>query len=503
MKRNVRALGLLALAVLGLLAVGGVTAGAASADCRMLAAAEPNGKWEDSACTKSTNPGRYALVTGAGVSLGSGTYCFKVAKAEETSAWKDSKCSEAKAGKGEFVKVNVCLFVKPLLGQGSTLQKLAQVSIWSTSTNCEVTYQSTGSAAGLKAFGVGKTESPKSSKDDYIGTDDAPNATQLGEMETQALAGAGATEKQDLVIPVAQAAIAMLVHPPKGCEISQITNVHLEEVWRGALKLWNKIATNAPGETCTGEITRVVRKDGSGTTYQFKHYLFEINQAELAGTTPKRKWTGLQEEEKANLEWPEEAGVLSPVVHATNSGGGGEVEEVSAKEGSVGYASLTDARSKFVAKKLFWLKVENSAGGTTKFVNPGTSGTEPSVTAAKANCGGTTYTGTIPTAGKVDGDWSNVYGGNPGAGPAGGENTTYPICTLTWDVALVGYKQAGLTAEEGTNTWEYLRWVLGTNEFEGQKEVANNHDYGALPTGSAPDVLKNAQETEALVGSRP
>jgi ABC-type phosphate transport system substrate-binding protein len=233
-------------------------------------------------------------------------------------------------------------------GQGSFLQKAAQQKYWIPGSGCKVTYTPSTEAEAFKAFGVGENESPFSSGDEYIGTDYAPTGSfstgQFKEIEKEAK---GTEAKpQDLVIPVVQAAIAVIVTPPAGCTITKITNAHLEEVFRGTLKEWKSIAT---GETCTGEITRVVRKEWTGATYQFKHYLFDINSGNLKGTKigsgPERTWEELQPAPTANLEWPEEAGVLSPLVHAKNPGGSGEVAEVGAKSGSIGYAALPDVRA--------------------------------------------------------------------------------------------------------------------------------------------------------------
>jgi hypothetical protein len=68
-------------------------------------------------------------------------------------------------------------------------------------------------------------------------------------------------------------------------------------------------------------------------------------------------------------------------------------------------------------------------------------------------------------------DWSEVYGGHPT------ENKNYPICTLTWDVALMDYPQADLTHAEGLVAREYLKYV--TSSFGGQADL-KGHDYGQV-----------------------
>lgn len=385
-------------------------------------------------------------------------------------------------------------------GQGSTLQKVAQET-WIAGSGCtKVTYTATGSAAGLKAFGVGGLETPFGSKDMYVGTDDAPNGTfstgQLSEMEKAA--NGTAAEPQDIVVPVAQAAIAVIVKPPTGCSITEISNAALEEAFDGEALTWTAIG--ATGTTCGDKITRIVRKDGSGTTYQFKHYLFEIDPSVLkcppaGGNT----WAALQEEPTKNLEWPEscEAQALSPLFHAEKEGGGGEAEEVRnekqviSKEGTIGYAALSDARGKYtdeVGDTYHWLNVETEPeAGVVNFEPPGTSAVEPSLEVSSSNCEGAKYTGATGLKNEEDLNWSTVYGGHPKG------NAKYPICTLTWDVALVSYELAGFAGKEVT-TKEYLEYVTST---AGQKETEKK-DYGKIETV----VNTLAKELATLVASK-
>ncbi|HEY2536140.1 MAG TPA: substrate-binding domain-containing protein [Solirubrobacteraceae bacterium] len=378
-------------------------------------------------------------------------------------------------------------------GEGSSLQKVAQ-QIWddenpltgkgfnkSTATSaCSgtqgsggkpiVTYNPSGSAAGLEAWGVNASgKSPKEKVDQFIGTDDAPNATQMGEIDTAAKGAGG--KGQALVIPVAQAAIAMLVHYPATCKLTEnhITNSDLQKVWANEITQWSEISTHE-GSNCAIAITRVVRQDGSGTSYQFKHYLFEINSTkrkESEAGKGERTWHELQPETLPNREWPNQAANWK---RSTNSGGGGEVKEVEAVEGSIGYANLGDARAGF-AGGVRWLAVENQTEATPAYVYPGTTTGEPSATAANANCKGTFYTGAEELKNKgagADDDWSEVYGEHVKG------NANYPICTLTWDVGVANYETAGLTKAEGQTARDYLNYVVA--ETGGQKDF-KNHDY--------------------------
>ncbi|HEY2536137.1 MAG TPA: substrate-binding domain-containing protein [Solirubrobacteraceae bacterium] len=389
-------------------------------------------------------------------------------------------------------------------GEGSSLQKVAQ-QLWdhenapagkgfilsAAISGCNgtqgsgasptVTYNPSGSAAGLEGWGVnGSGKSPKEKVDQFIGTDDAPNAKQLHEIDLAALAASG----QALVIPVAQAAIAVLVHYPSTCDLKEnhISNSDLQKVWADEFTLWSQIAGSL-GSNCNILITRVVRKDGSGTTYQFKHYLYEKNMAILPASGG-RTWKDLQPETEPNREWPNEAADWK---RSANNGGGGEVEEVEKTSGSIGYANLGDARKGF-AGGVRWLAVENESTANT-FVYPGTTSGEPSETAGNANCKETKYPNQPAGIGPDD-DWSEVYGGHPKG------NANYPICTLTWDVGLAMYESADLNEALGQTAHDYLNYVV---EPKGGQKDLKTHDYGEVEEA----VGTYAREEAALVNLGP
>jgi ABC-type phosphate transport system substrate-binding protein len=394
---------------------------------------------------------------------------------------------------------NTCGGATLIEGQGSSLQKIAQEKVWipafeaGVCTTVKVKYTASGSAAGLEAYGVKNLTPVLTDANAYIGTDDAPNATQIVEMEKNLGAPV-------LVVPVAQASIAIIVKPPTNCEITKIPNADLQEVWKGSLKLWSEISTAKPktvgGTECEVEITRVVREDGSGTTYQFKHYLDTINSALLPGTKKKgtlaeeRNWEELQPETEPNTEWPESEGavVLTPVVKPTLKGGHEEVEKVKATADSIGYANLGDAREVFEAakeKEMYWVEVQkNGVGGTPTYAKAGTSATEPGATAANANCAATEYSPIPTNAEEPNQDWSKVYGGKTSVGTG-----HYPICTLTWDVALTNYETAKYTAAAsvGQSTYDYISYITETDG--GQQEISNKHDYLEL-TASVQEIAE-------------
>jgi ABC-type phosphate transport system substrate-binding protein len=384
-----------------------------------------------------------------------------------------------------------------IIGQGSSLQKNAQQSIWAPAfaaevcnkgTHPTVSYESTGSGAGLKEWNADGVRGSINHERQFIGTDDAPTAAQIANI-TGVAAGA-----KLLVVPVAQTAISIVANPPAGCTVGVITNQDLSLVFRGNDTTWSKLVT-AEG-SCNSPITRVVRKDGSGTSYQFKNYLFQIYPGGLPCTTGsvegKATWKELEpitnsETGAPNTTWPESCPgkVLSPVVRPAGTGGGELVKKVNATEGSIGYAALPDAKSN--AAKVI-LQVQNNGQkpvGEATFADPA-SGT-------LANCSAASYAVPANAQNKTgstgfDVDWSQVFGGFPGIG-----GTAYPLCTLTYDLAFHGYQAAGFIHKNEVTVRDYLAEYLVAG---GQSSlVTAGGFYSPLPTSTKKpnDVLGSAQ----------
>ncbi len=453
-------------------------------------------------------------------------------------------------------------------GKGSSAQKLIQHNIWNkqfnTSSNplaCsgtqgskaepKVGYESTGSGKGLESWGVeqsrggtGKQELWFGPGNAFIGSEIAPNASQESELLTHAEAGT-----KVLTIPVAQIAISLPMHLPKGCTVTggaaktagtiALKNKTIEEIFEGKITEWGKILNKAKFVGVTtgsgkaekklekeeekackaAHITRVVREDGSGTTDQFKKYLNVVDKNKVVIGSETWAQNG---EKTTNTTWPNEG--TDPVVKG--NGGGGLVTAVVATEGSIGYANVADARANKAfypsgeggtggpGTTTFWAEVEN---GKNKYANPATNGEKAAL--GNSNCEETSY--------------SNFEGKKPFPPPSTTElwngvaaattQKNYPICSLTYDISVTQYKGLGsvggaLTAEEGKEVggeWkegeggeagvgtegeanaahDYILYELSTGTG-GAQEAAEGQDYLGDPTNPEAklNVLKLAQE---------
>jgi hypothetical protein len=201
-------------------------------------------------------------------------------------------------------------------------------------------------------------------------------------------------------------------------------------------------------------------------------------------------WTDLQGRTvpATNVTWPRPTSTTSPLVSSTSgcassmalpcsgtgSGGGDEVQTVGATAGAIGYAALSDARSVIAANgatwpTLKWLPI--TVAGTAR--NPSTNGF--STTKAQSNCSINTGSYSPQPSAGTTGDWSQTYLTSPGTG--------YPICTLTWDLALTDYDAAGFSS--GTDVAQTVKDYLhyATTTAGGQVDALGSaNDYATLPT---------------------
>jgi hypothetical protein len=400
-------------------------------------------------------------------------------------------------------------------GEGSSLQGTAQglwITGFKTAAGCpaagepSVTYTVSSSGTALKAWGAAN-EKLNTTTDNFLGSDDGPTVEQIKKINT-ALGTKAASEIS--VAPVTQTSVAILINPPgTGSECvlpeNDLTNAALELAFRQPKKVtWTELG--ATGTKCGEPVTRVVRKDSSGTTYHLKHYLFEINNTKVPcikniPAEEEETWEKLQnstevikvgtEESTRNQQWSECSG--SSIKRPAESGGGEVVATVGSTDGSIGYAALPDAKgSKFNAATTSIVKLQNGVKPKTTtptFADP--------AKGTAANCEGVAYTKPKNLAGTTvefnstehNLDWSNVYGTSP---TRGGE--LYSICTLTYDIAatnesgvfanILGTTLAGEKVAKTVN--DYLTYVISSS---GQSALAGKY-YAALPTGPAEAATK-------------
>jgi ABC-type phosphate transport system substrate-binding protein len=357
-------------------------------------------------------------------------------------------------------------------GQGSSLQKTAQLG-WTGAFNTAeaehcVTYTSTSSGTGMSQWGYETGAFPLGGGTEwgYIGTDDAPTTAQIKNMRT---AGGGEANQHLQVVPVAQAAIAIIVHPPAGCTVTRITRADLEKVWNGTLTNWSNLTekTEDVAGACNVHIKRIVRKDDSGTSFQFKRYLAKISTKKL--DCVNKTWKELAEPAN-NTTWPENtetcaSPTLNTIARPTGTGGGALAATVLEDEGTIGYVDTATAKN--TGNQI--LEVQNGEEPTFALPYTEAGGKQ------KANCGEATYA--VPAEARETGgtgedvEWTNITGSALNTG-------TYPICTLTWDLAWRHYEKAGYGAGIFTTVEHYLTYVLSA---AGQAELESNW-YAPLPS---------------------
>lgn len=400
---------------------------------------------------------------------------------------------------------------------GSTLQKLAQVSVWDptfdTSKNAKacggtekptVTYESIGSGAGLEKWGY-NGHAFEAGNVAIVATDEPVDSVEKAEMESnETVKGSAPNSVQS--IPVLQAAVAIIVHLPANCTATStaapgrlvLNNVTLEAIWNGTINNWTEIKDGGDavsGAGCNAEtpITRLVRLDGSGTTHILKKYLGLINSNPLKTTAGEKTWTALSET-SLNTVWPEAANVKP----AAKEGGGALVSEVAAVSSSIGYASLADSRSNGGFSKTggpgtskFWVEIQDSGLSTTKkpkYADPSTDGDTEAV--ANSNCAKTKYTngkGTKFPPATTAATWNEVTTET--------KEKNYSLCGITYDTTLSKYSAyPGTSAGEAITAKQFLAYVLETKGEESGQELILNRDYEPLPK----NLIKEAQTGAAL-----
>ena len=343
----------------------------------------------------------------------------------------------------------------------------------------DVSYVPVGSPDALRAWGA--EDGVYHAKEfgfpvNFLGTDIAPSGP-VGEEGTMLAKMKKALGSDLAVVPVTQTAIAIAAHPPalpahSPCLVPKITPVQLQKVFSGEIKNWRQIGTasdSSIGGDCDQAITRIVRGEGAGTTYQFKHFLNSVNGAPLDCTgKAKRTWAQLQApfggETSPNVEWPRNSdcqageGSVTTVAPGLGEGEYGPLAYVAENAGTITYGSLPAAQQ-WASKQI--INVFNGI----KYAQPDTAEGE-------ANCGAAKYTRPAGWESGVNVDWSQVYGSDPSIGETA--KNAYPICTLTWDVAGTDL----FTEKVATTVHDYLSFVVAK---EGGQAAVRKAGYRDLP----------------------
>ena len=163
--------------------------------------------------------------------------------------------------------------------------------------------------------------------------------------------------------------------------------------------------------------------------------------------------------------------------------------------GSIGYAALPDAE----ANGGTVIGIQNNGFVSTEeatYGNPQIAGA--SAGKGTANCAATKYT--VPVEGRrtgtgIDVDWSQVFGALPAIG-----GSAYPLCTLTYDLAFKGYKEAGFKFAPYQTVRDFLN---GYVVFGGQTALTTSEtNYAPLPETkglAGNNVLAAAKFSAALI----
>jgi ABC-type phosphate transport system substrate-binding protein len=426
-----------------------------------------------------------------------------------------------------------------LKGQGSSAQKTAQQKVWipgfhesadkfacngtqgSKGTPVIEEYNPSGSGAGLNSWGVGLNEKGEKerkyeSTNAFVGTDEAPNAGQLTEIEEGQTKLPPEMEKV-ATVPVAQFAVAIIVNLPTGCTATSLSNkgrlvlnfATLESIYRGTIRKWSEITENGDkllgtGCTATTAIKKIVRFDQSGTTHVFKKFLGLVNKTSFEATNKKgevvgsRTWDEVSEGPE-NTTWPTADAAEAP----TEKGGGKLVALVASTPSSIGYANLSDARGNaaFIPTvggpntATFWVPIQNKTVAPITYQDP--SKNKELAVASESNCASETYTNgseAFPPANVLK-PWNEVTTKTV--------EPKYTLCGLTFDLGFTKYGLFPSTSlGEATTANNYLRFVTDTakekegNKMNGGQALLKGHDYEPL-VGT---VLKEAQKGAALVG---
>jgi ABC-type phosphate transport system substrate-binding protein len=318
----------------------------------------------------------------------------------------------------------------------------------------------------------------------FCGSEAPPTTAQIHTVNTPVATGGSGAAIQSF--PVAQSAIAIVVNPPSGCTLSGAAATDVEKVFRGTFTTWSQLGATGCG---TATITRVVRDSWDGETYQVKRWLTTQFTGNVT-TSPNRSWGDLSGS-STNTIWPgSPARSQSGCTMGSCDGGSGfgdedAVQTAGNTTGSITFAALWAVRKKFIIHTypfLKWIALRRENSFET--VDPSTNGL--ATTKSRSNCPSANNSyGALPT--NTAATWATV------ASTTADNNTVYPLCTLTYVLALSAYTPKwGSTNTTGrtyaTTVHDYLRYLVTTTGGE-TDALTTTDDYAPLPS----DVLSKSQ----------
>jgi hypothetical protein len=443
---------------------------------------------------------------------------------------------------------------------------IASIGGEASSANC-FGFEAKGSGPGIRAASTR-----------FAGSDAPLTVTQ------QINADAAGGEKPGVIhqIPVASFAVAIIVHFPEGCKLKspgtgaasngkvgsengdtstggpndapggetgdtaaeETLRVHIsaeemEKIWDGTPQTWEDIVPVAdleedaksahpttPAACGALPVTRLVRFDGSGTTFNFKAYLSLLphapsglwTEAPIGGDNHIWPETGTEKKqpEKVTITEPKAGEKVYTCASANHictafANGGGELAAaVSGVNGSIGYADLATSRKHgfYMEKKAddhtYWVPMQtispeegNKVGEA--YVEPTETPKSNTVASPEgADCTDADYRN-YPTEGADPtlGDWERAIAtGATKTAIASDPIHAYPVCGLTYDFAFDDdapvFGNTQIEQEKARTVKDYLEAVEST---KGQFQLAL-HDYGTLPL----NIIHIAQNGVAAIG---
>ena len=317
-------------------------------------------------------------------------------------------CGKSPSDRGNFAG-RPAAATEQITGAGSTFV-YPVLAAWSgdyaKQTGQAVNYQSIGSGGGVSQIKAGTVD---------FGATDQP-------LEPKELAESGLAQ-----FPVVIGGVVPVVNIP-GVAPGQLklTGPLLADIYAGKVKKWNDPAigtVNAGVALPNADIAVVHRSDGSGTSFNFTHYLSQVSPAWKSGPG-----------EGKSVQWPVGVGGKG------NEGVAGYVKQIPNSIGYVEYAYV-------LQNKMAFAQLQNAAG---KFVSP----SAESFQAAAASA-----------------DWKNakdfflVMTDAPGA-------EAYPITATTF---VLMHRQPKDKARSDA-ALSFFRWALKDGQGQAQKL-----DYVPLP----------------------